>query len=82
VNGDVTASSGSVWLLVLFGLPLVLLGGFIALIVFLIRRFTLPGVPVAASAIYTLPASGPKGFAHAHRHIPPPRAIVAQIGKA
>jgi Polymer-forming cytoskeletal len=48
VNGDVTAFSGSVWLVVLFGLPLVLLGGFIALIVFLIRRFTHPGVPVAA----------------------------------
>ena len=48
VNGDVTAFSGSVWLVVLFGLPLVLLGAFIALIVFLIRRFTHPGVPVAA----------------------------------
>jgi hypothetical protein len=48
VNGDVTAFSGSVWLVVLFGLPLVLLGGFIALILFLIRRFTHPGVPVAA----------------------------------
>ncbi|SRR5579864_5735924 len=48
VNGDVTAFSGSVWLVVLFGLPLVLLAAFIALIVFLIRRFTHPGVPVAA----------------------------------
>jgi hypothetical protein len=48
VNGDITAFSGSFWLVVVFGLPLVLLGGFIAVIVFLIRRFTRPGVPVAA----------------------------------
>ena len=48
VNGDVTAFSGSVWLVVIFELPIVLLGGFIALTVFLIRRFTRPGVPLAA----------------------------------
>lgn len=48
VEGDVTAFSGALWLVLIFGLPLVLLGAFIALIVFLIRRFTRPGVPVAA----------------------------------
>lgn len=48
VDGDVTTFSGSVWLVVLFGLPLVLLGGFIALLVWLIRRLTRPAVPLAA----------------------------------
>jgi cytoskeletal protein CcmA (bactofilin family) len=48
VDGDVTTFSGSVWLVVLFGLPLVLLGGFIALIVWLIRRLARPAMSVAA----------------------------------
>jgi hypothetical protein len=48
VDGDVTTFSGSIWLVLMFGLPLVLLGGFIALLVWLIRRLTKPAVPVAA----------------------------------
>jgi hypothetical protein len=48
VDGDVTAFSGSLWLVLVFGLPLVLLGAFIALIVWLIWRLTHPAMPVAA----------------------------------
>jgi hypothetical protein len=48
VNGDVTALSGAVWLLLIFGLPLVLLGAFVALIVWLVRRLTRPKVPITA----------------------------------
>jgi hypothetical protein len=48
VGGDVTAFSGSLWLVLMFGLPLVLLGAFIALIVWLIWRLTHPAMPVTA----------------------------------
>jgi len=48
VGGDVTAFSGSLWVVLLFGLPLVLLGAFIALIAWLIWRLTHPAMPVTA----------------------------------
>jgi hypothetical protein len=48
VNGDVTTFTGSIWLVLMFGLPLVMLGAFIALLVWLIRRLSRPAVPVAA----------------------------------
>jgi hypothetical protein len=48
VNGDVTNFSGSIWLFLIFGLPFVFLGALIALIVWLVRRFTRPTMPVAA----------------------------------
>jgi len=48
VDGDVTAFSGSLWLVLIVGLPLVLLGAFIALIVWLIWRLTHPATPVTA----------------------------------
>lgn len=48
VGGDVTSFSGSVWLIVIFGLPLVLLGALIALIIWLVRRLIKPAVPAAA----------------------------------
>jgi hypothetical protein len=48
VGGDVTAFSGGLWMLLIFGLPLVLLGAFIALIVWLVRLITRHSVPVAA----------------------------------
>ncbi len=48
VEGDVTAFSGSVWLFLIFGLPFVILGAFVALIVWIIRRLTRPHVPVTA----------------------------------
>jgi cytoskeletal protein CcmA (bactofilin family) len=48
VHGDVTNFGGPVWLFVIFGLPLVLLGAFIALIIWLVRRLLRPTVPAAA----------------------------------
>jgi len=48
VGGDITNFSGSAWLLLIFGLPLILLGAFIALIVWLVRRLIRPAVPAAA----------------------------------
>jgi hypothetical protein len=50
VEGDITnfAGGAGLWLFLIFGLPFVLLGAVIALIVWLVRRFTRPSVPVAA----------------------------------
>ena len=48
VAGDVTNFSGNVWLATIFGLPLVFLGGIIALIVWIVRRMTRSHVPAAA----------------------------------
>ena len=45
IGGDVTNFSGSAWLLLIFGLPMVLLGAFIALIVWLVRRLTQASAP-------------------------------------
>jgi hypothetical protein len=47
VHGDVTNFGGG-WVVVIFGLPLVILGAVIALIVSLVRRLMRPAVPVAA----------------------------------
>jgi hypothetical protein len=47
VHGDVTVF-GRIWLFLIFGLPLVLLGAFVALIVWLVRRLLRPAVPAAA----------------------------------
>ena len=48
VQGNVTVFGGPIWLFLIFGLPFVLLGAFIALIVWLIRRLLRPAVPAAA----------------------------------
>jgi hypothetical protein len=50
IGGDVTTIAGgaALWLFVIFGLPLLVLGAFIALIIWLIRRFARPAVPVPA----------------------------------
>jgi hypothetical protein len=48
VNGDVTTFSSSIWLFLIFGLPFVILGAFIALIVWVVRRLLRPAVPVTA----------------------------------
>lgn len=48
VGGDVTNFSGGFWLPLIVGLPLILLGGFVALIVWLVRRLTRPAVPATA----------------------------------
>jgi len=45
VHGDVTVFSGRIWLFLIFGLPFVLLGSFIALIVWFVRRLLRPAVP-------------------------------------
>ena len=48
VGGDVTNFSGTGWLFLVFGLPLVMLGAISALIIWLIRRLMRPALPVAA----------------------------------
>lgn len=50
VRGDITTFGGGValWLFIIFGLPFLFLGAFIALIVWLVRRFIRPPVPMAA----------------------------------
>lgn len=48
IGGDVVDFKGMIWIFVLFGLPLVVVGGFITLIVLLVRRVTRPSVPVTA----------------------------------
>ena len=46
IGGDVSTFTGGIWLFLIFGLPFLLLGAFIALIIWLVRRFTRPPVPV------------------------------------
>lgn len=48
VAGDITNFRGTYWLLLIFGLPFLVLGAFIALIIWLVRRLTRPALPVAA----------------------------------
>jgi hypothetical protein len=50
VEGDVTTFAGGVglWLFIIFGLPFVVLGGIIALIIWLVRRSRRPALPMAA----------------------------------
>jgi hypothetical protein len=50
VSGDVTTFAGgsALWLFLIFGFPFLLLGGIIWLIVWLVRRFSQPTVPVTA----------------------------------
>ncbi len=48
VSGDVTSFSGTGWMLLVFGLPLVMLGAFVAFVIWLVRRLMRPAIPVAA----------------------------------
>lgn len=48
IGGDVSSFSGSVWLILIFVLPIVLLAAFIALIIWLVRKLTRPGMPATA----------------------------------
>ena len=48
VGGDVTSFTGTGWILLVFGLPLVMLGAFVAFVIWLVRRLTRPAMPVAA----------------------------------
>ena len=48
VGGDVTNFSGVWWLFLIFGLPFVILGGLVFLLVLLIRRLLRPAIPATA----------------------------------
>ena len=48
VGGDITNFSGGFWLPLIFALPLIFIGAIVALIIWLIRRFTRTGVPAPA----------------------------------
>ena len=48
IGGDVSTFTGTFWLLLLFGLPLVVLGAFIALIVWIVRMAVGRHAPVPA----------------------------------
>lgn len=48
VSGDITTFTGTVWLFLIFVLPFIVLGAFIALIVWIVRRLTRPAVAVPA----------------------------------
>ena len=48
VRGDVTNFSGAGWLVLIFGLPLMVFGALIAFVIWLVRRLTRPTLPVAA----------------------------------
>ncbi len=48
VGGDITSFSGGGWILLIFVLPLILFGGFLALVVWLIRRLIRPAMPAVA----------------------------------
>ena len=50
VNGDVThvGGFGWLWLLLIFALPLAVLGGMVTLIIWIVRRLILPSVPATA----------------------------------
>lgn len=48
IGGDVTEMAGAGWLIGIFLLPLIILGGIIALLVWLVQRMRRPAVPLAA----------------------------------
>ncbi len=48
IGGDVAVFTGGLWVFLIFGLPFVVLGGLVALIVWVVRRFTQPSVPATA----------------------------------
>jgi cytoskeletal protein CcmA (bactofilin family) len=48
IGGDVTNFSGFLWVLLIFVVPIFVIGGFIALIIWVIRRLTRGSVPVSA----------------------------------
>ena len=48
IRGDVVDFKGTIWVFVIFGLPFLILGGFVTLMVLLVRRVTRPRVPATA----------------------------------
>lgn len=62
IGGDVTNFSGGFWLVLIFVMPFIVLGAFIALIVWAIGRLTRPALPAAVEA--PLPAPSPERLPH------------------
>ena len=48
IGGEVTNFGGGIWIVIIFGLPLVFVGLFIAFVVWIVRKLTQPAVPAAA----------------------------------
>jgi cytoskeletal protein CcmA (bactofilin family) len=48
IGGDVTNFGGPGWIVLILGVPLILFGGLVALIVWLVRRLLRPSVPATA----------------------------------
>jgi len=50
VKGDVTSFAGgaALWLFIIFGLPFLLLAGLIVLVIWLVRRYSRPSMPMPA----------------------------------
>jgi hypothetical protein len=48
VKGDLTNFGGPGWIVVIFGLPLVIFGAFVFFVIWLVRRLLRPAVPAAA----------------------------------
>jgi UDP-3-O-[3-hydroxymyristoyl] glucosamine N-acyltransferase len=48
IGGETTNFAGIWWILLICGLPLAFMGGFVFLIVWVVRRLTRPGIPVTA----------------------------------
>jgi predicted acyltransferase (DUF342 family) len=48
VGGDVTNFAGWLWMVLIFGLPVAIVGSFVVLIVWVVRRLTRPSVPATA----------------------------------
>ena len=67
IDGDVTNIGGgaALWLFIVFGLPCVFLGALIALIVWLIRKFSRRAIPAGASVYAGSPAARSEGLPHA-----------------
>lgn len=65
VNGDVTTLGGgaALWLFLIFGLPFIVLGLLVALIIWIIRRLIRP-TPLAAPVYTGSPAARPEGLPH------------------
>jgi hypothetical protein len=48
IGGDVTTFTGSVWMILIFALPLLFVAGLVVLIIWLVRLATRPTIPAAA----------------------------------
>ena len=48
IGGEITTFSGFIWLFLIFGLPLIVFGAFISLVVWGVRKLTRPSIPATA----------------------------------